>query len=283
MNRISFLLGIFALSGLANANVFLVRGDEGRYSLSFWEAYEECHSRGAALASKSDLEAARQEGYSACSCGWLSDHTAGYPIIEQDSESCGVSAGVHTCDWRTTWNAYCIGYEPMMNCSRPLGLETGAIRDEQFAAPSVNKAWWGEPWSPHLATLNRGGLVNAWMPNHDGRNQYLEISFEENMAITGIMTQGASRYTKWQYVTEYKLAFTRDGSNWSYYLDGKVFDGNSDNDGHVRNWFNPPIEARQIRIYPYKWVKHITLRVELFGCTLEEHDITEDYQKLQKN
>jgi len=43
---------------------------------------------------------------SICSCGWLSDKTARYPMAEAHP-ACGGAATVHTCNWRSTWNAYC--------------------------------------------------------------------------------------------------------------------------------------------------------------------------------
>lgn len=278
MDRVLLFIGLLHLCAVTNARIFQISGERGYYSLTFWQAYAECKKLGAALASPNELKQLHKDGYSKCSCGWLSDHTAVYPINQKHTESCNVGVGIHNCDWRDQYNAFCVTYDNMETCTKPLGIETGQVRNEQFTTSSVNHAFWGEPWSAGRARLNKGGLVNAWMPNHDGKNQYLQIDLERPMAITGIMTQGAKRYTKWQYVTKYKVAFTRDGNNWNYYLDGKILDGNSDNDGHVRNWFNPPILTSSLRIYPHSWYNHITLRLELFGCTLEEHDMTEDAQ-----
>ena len=61
------------------------------------------------------------------------------------------------------------------NCSRPLGMEDGNIGDLQLTATSVNRAFWSERWGPERARLNRQGVVNAWMPHHDDRNQYIEV------------------------------------------------------------------------------------------------------------
>jgi len=196
--------------------------------------------------------------------------------------SCGIEAGIHECNWQDTYNAYCTKYKPLNKCTEPIGIEKGDLPHASFAASSVNKAWWGEIWQPWKAKLNNNGLVNAWMPYHDDRNQYLQITFDDVMDITGILTQGASRYTKWQYVTKFRIHYNRYQVGWIPYNDEQIFEGNSDNDGLVRNWFNPPIQTTSIRIYPHEWHRHITLRVELFGCDPSVGEEEERKQRIEK-
>jgi len=50
-----------------------------------------------------------------------------------------------------------------------------------------------------------------------------------------------------------------------------VFAANTDASSQVRNEFDPPILAKHIRIYPHSWENHISLRFELFGCSLEQY------------
>lgn len=278
MKLILLLVGFVAM-----ATCELVHMEQGRYQLSYWQAYDMCDRAGMSLASPKELQEHQENGYSKCTCGWLSDRTAAYAVSEGDSAACGVDAGVHVCDWRNTYDAYCIGYPSMPNCTSPFGVETGEMRDNQFSTSSVNKAWWGPKWLPHKAKLNNGDLVNAWMPNWDDRSQYLQIDFDDDMTITGIMTQGAKRYTKQQYVTQYQLKYTRNLVDWFIYNDGQVFEANEDNDSHVRNWLNPPLQARAIQIRPHEWYGHITLRIELYGCTVEDYDLTEEFIRLNKN
>ncbi|TFJ98659.1 tudor domain-containing protein 7 [Platysternon megacephalum] len=47
---------------------------------------------------------------------------------------------------------------------------------------------------------------------------------------------------------------------------GKVFGGNENSSGQVKQFLNPPIFSRFIRIVPKTWNQSIALRVELFGC-----------------
>ena len=54
-------------------------------------------------------------------------------------------------------------------------METGKITNYQLATTSVETAWWGQKWIAHLARLHQRGTINAWMPNHNGRNQYIQV------------------------------------------------------------------------------------------------------------
>lgn len=50
----------------------------------------------------------------------------------------------------------------------------------------------------------------------------------------------------------------------SFYL--QIFPGNSDNNVHKKNVFDPPFYARFVRVLPWEWHERITLRMELLGC-----------------
>ena len=47
----------------------------------------------------------------------------------------------------------------------------------------------------------------------------------------------------------------------------KDFSGNTDEDTIIFNELNPPIRARFIRFHPEAWYGHISMRVELYGCS----------------
>jgi len=265
------------------ASLYMLQGEGGRYSLSFWEAYKACSDSNGTIASRTELEYYRtHHNFEECSCGWFSDHTAGYAMLRSDS-NCGGTPGIHSCTWGERYNVYCVKFDGMPGCSYPLGIETGSLNHEQFSATSVNKAWWGEPWHPSRARLNKAGLVNAWMPYHDDRSQYVQVSFDERLAVSGILTQGASRYTKDQYVTKYKISYSLDLLTWYSFNNGQIFEGNYDDDSQVRNWFNPQIIAKGIRIHPYSWHHHICIRFEVFGCTMDDYNLLEDGQRKQKS
>ena len=75
----------------------------------------------------------------------------------------------------------------IQNCSKPLGMESGEIEDHQLSATSAYHTFWNERWAARLARLNRGGVVNAWMPNHDDRKQYIEVGWRTHWRISKIM------------------------------------------------------------------------------------------------
>ncbi|KAG9349604.1 hypothetical protein JZ751_028052 [Albula glossodonta] len=161
-------------------------------------------------------------------------------------------------------------------CSVPLGMESGRISNHQITASSTASSWFSGPWHPWLARLNKLGAVNAWQAKNNNMQQWLQVELKDVKKITGIVTQGAKSLGSEMYVTEYTLEYSKDGKTWTKYKededdpeDVKVFPGNVDNNGHVKNHIYPPIFSRFIRIIPRSWQKTITMRIELLGCDFE--------------
>nr|CAB3263785.1 lactadherin [Phallusia mammillata] len=240
--------------------------------LSFVQAYKKCESLGASLATYGDLLEASRNGFSHCVCGWNADVVARYPMNHTIGD-CGGGPGVHYCDWNGPRGAFC--YIPKIRkCGKPLGMETGKISHRSVTSSSVAH-WLSFYWNAHLARLNRGGMFNGWIPHYDDVNQYIQIDLGEPTAITGVLTQGVSRWTRHQCITKFRVAFSKDGQQWSFYADGptpKIFNGNNDKDTVVRNMFETPILARYFRLLPYEWLRHPALRMELIGCSYDEYD-----------
>ncbi|XP_070302455.1 EGF-like repeat and discoidin I-like domain-containing protein 3 [Salvelinus sp. IW2-2015] len=93
----------------------------------------------------------------------------------------------------------------------------------------------------------------------------------EPLKISGIITQGAKDFGAVQFVSAFKVSYSDDGQFWSIVKDDvtstdKIFPGNSDNNVHKKNLFEPPFYARFVRILPWAWHGRITLRMELLGC-----------------
>ena len=51
------------------------------------------------------------------------------------------------------------------------------------------------------------------------------------------------------------------------FISCKVFIGNQDSDTVAYNTLAPPITARFIRFNPVEWHSHISMRIEIYGCS----------------
>ncbi|XP_036199955.1 coagulation factor V [Myotis myotis] len=158
-------------------------------------------------------------------------------------------------------------------CSTPLGLESGKIEDTQITASSFKKSWWGDYWEPSRARLNAQGRVNAWQAKANNNKQWLQIDLLKIKKITAIVTQGCKSLSSEMYVKSFAVHYSDQGVEWKPYrqkssMVDKIFEGNSNIKGHVKNFFNPPIISRFIRIIPKTWNQSIALRLELFGCDI---------------
>uniref|UniRef100_UPI00398EE7CA coagulation factor V n=1 Tax=Pristiophorus japonicus TaxID=55135 RepID=UPI00398EE7CA len=153
------------------------------------------------------------------------------------------------------------------NCRVPLGLATGRIADSQLTASGYIGSW-----TPQLARLHNSGYTNAWRGK--GRRPWIQVDLKTPMLVHGIITQGVRYYFRHFYVDHFYISYSLDTYAWKNYksnttLDIKIFVGNTDGTGQVRNNFNPPIIARYVRVYPKPSVGHLALRMELLGCDLQ--------------
>uniref|UniRef100_H0X1W2 Coagulation factor V n=1 Tax=Otolemur garnettii TaxID=30611 RepID=H0X1W2_OTOGA len=158
-------------------------------------------------------------------------------------------------------------------CSTPLGMESGKIENKQITASSFKKSWWGDYWEPYRARLNAQGRVNAWQAKANNNKQWLQIDLLKIKKITAITTQGCTSLSSEMYVKSYTIYYSDQGVEWKPYrqrssMVDKLFEGNVNTKGHMKNIFNPPIISRFIRIIPKTWNQSIALRLELFGCDI---------------
>ncbi|XP_078683263.1 uncharacterized protein LOC144917279 [Branchiostoma floridae x Branchiostoma belcheri] len=155
-------------------------------------------------------------------------------------------------------------------CSSPLGMISGHIREDQLSASSE----YGSSWGPNEARLDNN---RAWYPSSYTQSEWLQIDLINRTSITGIQTQGDVRRGLFSsthyYVTLFKLFYSDDGATWNTFRENsveKIFTGNSDGDGVMENSINPPIRSRFIRLMAVAWRRGIAFRLELLGCELEE-------------
>eukprot|EP00066_Takifugu_rubripes_P016173 XP_011605439.1 PREDICTED: lactadherin-like [Takifugu rubripes] len=158
-------------------------------------------------------------------------------------------------------------------CSEPMGIKSRLVSNRQITGSSTFRTWGMDAftWHPHFARLDKQGKTNAWTAATDNRSEWLQVDLESPKKISGIITQGAKDFGSVQFVSAFKVAHSDDGQTWTIVKDettrmDKIFPGNSDNNVHKKNIFDPPIYGRYLRILPWEWHGRITLRVELLGC-----------------
>ncbi|XP_070256401.1 lactadherin isoform X2 [Myotis yumanensis] len=163
-------------------------------------------------------------------------------------------------------------------CAMPLGMETGAIADRQISASSVHLGFMAlQRWAPELARLHRSGIVNAWTASNYDRKPWIQVNLLRRMQVSGVVTQGASRAGRAEYVKAFKVAYSLDGKKFKFIQDDgnsgdKIFTGNVDNSGLKVNMFDVPQELQYVRLMPVGCHRGCTLRFELLGCELNGCD-----------
>jgi len=147
--------------------------------------------------------------------------------------------------------------------STGLGLEDGRIGDEQITASSS----YGIAVSAYNARLNKvssNGVKGGWAAGKLDLNQWLQVDLGRRYQIHAIATQGLYNYAQW--VKTYSLQYSDNGIVFEDYEDGKIFQGNTDYNGIVKNNLEPPIRARYVRVLPKSWKYWVAMRIELYGC-----------------
>uniref|UniRef100_G3NVM9 Milk fat globule EGF and factor V/VIII domain containing b n=1 Tax=Gasterosteus aculeatus aculeatus TaxID=481459 RepID=G3NVM9_GASAC len=164
-------------------------------------------------------------------------------------------------------------YSNTSGCSEPMGMKSRLVSNGQITSSSTFRTWGLEAftWHPHYARLDKQGKTNAWTAATNSRAEWLQVDLGSPKKITGVITQGAKDFGSIQFVTAFKLAHSDDGRSWTIVKDertgaDKIFPGNSDNNVHKTNIFEPSFYSRYVRILPWEWHERITLRMELLGC-----------------
>ncbi|KAI8501781.1 hypothetical protein Bbelb_201930 [Branchiostoma belcheri] len=146
------------------------------------------------------------------------------------------------------------------SCLLPLGMENGAIEDNQISASSEK--------SGYEAYMGRLNGPRAWQSAVANTNQWLQVKFNNRTIITGIQTQGL-----WGgHVKSYRLLYGDTEDGLSVYVEtgsdsAKVFDANSDGPTVVSHDLDRSIIASIVRVNPQDFTPaFIRFRMELLGC-----------------
>ncbi|XP_068717618.1 uncharacterized protein [Montipora capricornis] len=157
-------------------------------------------------------------------------------------------------------------------CMNALGMQSGKIRPADIQASSQYDHN-HRPDNGRLHFQKAPPRTGAWSSRTNNLNQWFQVKFERVANVRRVGCQGRMDADQW--VKKYTLAYSFDGKNWKDYgFNGKVteFRGNNDRYSVVTETIDPPIIARYVRVKPRAWHRHISLRLEFYGCT-EDGDI----------
>ncbi|XP_068680517.1 uncharacterized protein, partial [Montipora foliosa] len=157
------------------------------------------------------------------------------------------------------------GFEiPKIVCASPLGMESGKIPDSALVASSRYSQYWG-PERARLYLQNEGSYGGGWISQFQDDKQFLQIDLGVVTKVTRIGLQGRADAGWW--TKSFTLSYSNDGTNFTPYDSGKVFQGNTDNKTPAGHILETPIFARFVKINIKMFRGYPTLRVELYGCT----------------
>ena len=116
----------------------------------------------------------------------------------------------------STKKLFCL---PADKCHMPLGLSDQRVANPLMTASSSH-SFYCKPFNGRLRQRRAGRKGGSWCAKRKNRRQWLQVDFEGLTRFTGVATQG--RQNSHQWVTSYKLSYSRDGSTFRFYREMKT-------------------------------------------------------------
>eukprot|EP00794_Sanderia_malayensis_P007980 gene7980-8837_t len=105
--------------------------------------------------------------------------------------------------------------------------------------------------------------ANSWCANANDVSPSIKIEFPNTLEINGIAIQGDAKDSNW--VKTFKIKYKPQcGAEIEL---PTIFDGNSDQHGVMRHWFDSSIKVDYLLIVPLTWNNKICLRFQVIGCS----------------
>jgi len=145
-------------------------------------------------------------------------------------------------------------------------MENGKIKDSQITASS----YYDHTFAPSNSRLHmksvQGKHGGGWAAETDKDPQWVQIDLGSVKKVTAIATQGHPEEELDVWTKTYQILSGNDPNSLTLYDNGKLFIGNTDINSVVKNFLDPPIEARYIRVLVKSWHNWPSMRIELYGC-----------------
>ncbi|XP_053342158.1 neuropilin 1b isoform X3 [Clarias gariepinus] len=162
-------------------------------------------------------------------------------------------------------------------CSSMLGMVSGQILDSQITVwPEVERGWL--PEQARLLTGRSGWVAPVSLmpssPHGTANSSWLTLDLGFTHWVTAVILQGGKHRDKIMFVRRFKLAYSSNGTDWSYIQEensnkAKVFMGNQNHDTPEVCSIKPLL-MRFLRIYPERGSHDgMALRLELLGCDIQ--------------
>ena len=111
----------------------------------------------------------------------------------------------------------CIDALKPLGCRQALGMESGTIPDSHISASSQ----WDSSHAPFQGRLHFQGVFfksGSWSARRNDLSQWLQVDLgSQYIKVTRVATQGRNGHSQW--VTRYKLLYSKDGLNFLYYTE----------------------------------------------------------------
>ena len=101
------------------------------------------------------------------------------------------------------------------SCANYLGMRNGDIADSQITATTSH-----DHCDLYLSRLDS---TISWCATSNDQDQYVQVDLLELTHVTGVITQGRENHAV-QWVTSYKVKYSRDGSSWGTVQDADSAD-----------------------------------------------------------
>jgi len=105
-----------------------------------------------------------------------------------------------------------------LECQPALGMESGAILDEQLSASSEYDDTYHGVIKARLRLPVSSSSAGSWVTYSNNADQWLQVDLKiQDTKVSGVATQGRDTLDYEHWVTKYKLQYSNDGVNFQYY------------------------------------------------------------------